>query len=380
MEHARLEPTTTKIGKRQEAPAPASQNIPVLQLAQHILHLQRTVGNRAVGSLLQVKLAVSPPEDPDGRKADRVAEQQTGGASTRDLTLDSLGDRSEQEGVPAADHVLTSHETALSRNRRVPVSLPVASSCIQSKLTFDRTTPSEDVNPAQQIAENKIPEPDLFLGQTNFLLNGKSFTNASDQTMIDALHKPQIGQTSTTIPSGLEQKPTPAVECWFNSEPDNQGSYEMKLLKQGSWTHVTEKKNVGGRFPSLKKCKEGFGDVTFVVRGDPNDNDLRDRVKVHENKHATDDEDVFNDVLDTWDKKVTKAYNDKVKTKAPNLTTCERILYSSHGMSPDDVVPDMAKNIKKKADDFHNTKEGAKPNTHIDKVESDCTVVRVRTG
>src|SRR5262249_29795900 len=112
--------------------------------------------------------------------------------------------------------------------------------------------------------QNKIPEPDLFLGQTNFLLNGQSFTNASDRTMIDALHKPQIGQTSTTIPSGPEQKPIPAVECWFNSEPDNQGSYEMKLLKQGRWTHVTEKKNVGGRFPSLKKCKEGFGDVTFV--------------------------------------------------------------------------------------------------------------------
>jgi len=115
--------------------------------------------------------------------------------------------------------------------------------------------------------------------------------------MIDALHKPQIGQTSTTIPSGLEQKPTPALECWFNSEPDNQGSYEMKLLKLASWTHVTEKKNVGGRFPNLKKCKEGFVDVTFVVKGDPNDNDLRDRVKVHENTHATDDEDVFNDVL-----------------------------------------------------------------------------------
>ena len=99
----------------------------------------------------------------------------------------------------------------------------------------------------------------------------------------------------------------------------------MKLLKQGSWTHVTEKKNVGGRFPKLKKCKEGFGDVTFVVRGDSSDNDLRDRVKVHENKHATDDEDVFNDVLGTWDKKVTKAYNDKVKTKAPNLTiSCEK--------------------------------------------------------
>src|SRR5262245_20621935 len=319
MERARLKATTTKISERQAAPAAASQNIPVLPLAQHILHLQHTVGNRALGRLLPVKLAVITQEA-----------------------------RFEQEADRAADHILTNRETALSRNGRAPLSLSVASSCIQRKLKFDKTTPSEDVNPAQQIAENKIPEPGLFLGQTNFLLNGKSFTNASDQTMIDALRKPQIGQTSTTIPSGPEQKPTPAVECWFNSEPDNQGSYEMNLLKQGSWTHVTEKKNVGGRFPSLKKCKEGFGDATFVVKGDPNDNDLRDRVKVHENKHSTDDEDVFNDVLGTWDNKVTKAYNDKVKTKAPNLTTCERILYLRHGKSPDDVVPDMAKKLKKR--------------------------------
>jgi len=77
---------------------------------------------------------------------------------------------------------------------------------------------------------------------------------------------------------------------------------------------------------------------------------------------------------------VTKTYNDRVKTKARDLTTCERILYRTHGKHPEDVVPDMAKQIKKKADDFHNTEAGAKPNTQIDRVEPDCTVVRVRTG
>ena len=299
MERARPTPTTTKISTHLKPPAAASRNTPVLQLAQHILGLQRTGGNRAVGRLRQAELAVSDPEDAYAyeREVGRVAEQKAGGTPTRDLTLSSPVDRFEQVAGRVANQVLTNRHTALSSNGHVPLSPSVASPCIQRKLTFDKTNPDEDVNPAQQIAENKIQEPELYLGQTNFLLNGKTFTNASDQTMIDALHKPQIGQTSTTIPSGLEQKPTPALECWFNFEPNNQGSYEMKLLKLASWTHVTEKKNVGGRFPNLKKCKEGFVDVTFVVKGDPNDNDLRDRVKVHENTHATDDEDVFNDVL-----------------------------------------------------------------------------------
>src|SRR5215468_7823693 len=42
-----------------------------------ILQLQRTIGNCAVGRLLQAKLAVSHPGDPYEREADRVAEQVT---------------------------------------------------------------------------------------------------------------------------------------------------------------------------------------------------------------------------------------------------------------------------------------------------------------
>src|SRR5262245_14814235 len=64
MERVRLKSTTTKISKKQEAHTSAPQNTPVLTLAQHILHLQWTVGNRAVGRLMQAKLAVSHPEDP----------------------------------------------------------------------------------------------------------------------------------------------------------------------------------------------------------------------------------------------------------------------------------------------------------------------------
>ena len=50
--------------------SPASFNPSSLNL----IHLQRTVGNRAVGRFLQAKLAISQPDDPYEREADRVAD------------------------------------------------------------------------------------------------------------------------------------------------------------------------------------------------------------------------------------------------------------------------------------------------------------------
>src|SRR3712207_5670315 len=49
------------------AGAPLTQN--------NILRLQRTVGNRAVARMLQRKVALSHPEEPSEREADRVADQ-----------------------------------------------------------------------------------------------------------------------------------------------------------------------------------------------------------------------------------------------------------------------------------------------------------------
>jgi hypothetical protein len=329
--------------------------------AEHsLLQLQRQYGNRYVERVLSLareeekkkkQLAMRIPEGP-GFSRQKQAEQE----------------------------VLTNHQTDFSGNGRVPLPLSVAPPCIQRKAQFVKSAPIEEVNPAEQIAENKIPEAKLYLGKTDFLLNGVSFTEASSQTMINALNKPQIGHAGKTIPVGNQGKTVQGVECWFASEPVNQGGYQMKLLKQGSWTHVTEKKNVGGRFPSLKKCKDGFGAVNFIVRGEPKDGDLRDRVKAHEKHHADDDEALFNDLLGTWDKKVTKAYNDKSKTIGSNLTTCEKALYLGNGKDPSEPLTNLAQGIVKKAGDFHGTKEGAKPNTQPEDVDSDCTVVKVRTG
>ena len=41
----------------------------------HLLHLQRTLGNRAVGRIIQAKLSISEPDDPYEREADQVADK-----------------------------------------------------------------------------------------------------------------------------------------------------------------------------------------------------------------------------------------------------------------------------------------------------------------
>jgi hypothetical protein len=149
------------------------------------------------------------------------------------LRLNSPDDRFEQEADRAADHVLTNRETGFLGDGRVSPPLSVAPPCIQRKAKFVKSTPGEEVNPAEQIAANKIPEAELYLGQTNFLLNGVSFTGASNKTMMDALSKPQIGHASTAIPVGAEGKTIQGVECWFDSEPRQPGKLPNEAPEKG---------------------------------------------------------------------------------------------------------------------------------------------------
>jgi len=264
---------------------------------------------------------------------------------------------------------------------------------LQRSAKFVKGTTSEEINPAQQVAENKIPTADLFFGQTNFLLNGQSFTSASDDAIKKAIKKPAIAHKDIQMPvghnqpgsgsgsgsgSGAQQKTVPFIECWIDSEPQNIGSYEMKLLKKGNFSFVTDKKNVGGRFPSLRACKEGFGKVTFVLAGDADA--LRAKVQAHEKHHAADDEAVFNDVLGAWDKYVTETHKNKLTAKAPNLSLCEGGLFrfGNTNNNPDEVVINLARQVRAKGDSFHATPAGAKPNVKPEQPDSSCNQVNAR--
>ncbi len=273
--------------------------------------------------------------------------------------------------------------------------LPASGNRIQRSAKFVKGIPDPVINPAEQISENKIPDAELYFGRTNFLLNGKSFTSATDAEMNAALKKPGIAYGNTTITvgdtsqgsgsgsgSGAKPKTIPGFECWFDSVRDNEGTNEVKVLKPGSWTHVTEKKNVAGRFSSLKACKKGAGDVTFVLRGDPDADTVRDKVKAHENKHAEDNEAIFNNLVVAWDKDITTTFNNKSKAKAPTKKICEHAVYTSGGKNnnPEDLITNLSQQINAAGLDFHSKPAGARPKTKPEKPDSDCNVVKARTG
>lgn len=75
MERKHLDPTTTTISKKEPPHTTPLQKTPALTPDQQILHLQHTIGNRAVGRLLQAKLQVSQPGDVYEREADHIAER-----------------------------------------------------------------------------------------------------------------------------------------------------------------------------------------------------------------------------------------------------------------------------------------------------------------
>jgi hypothetical protein len=76
MEHELARPVILKASSKQNEHVHKYQqgNLPA---GHHILQLQRMIGNRAVGRLLQTKLEVSHPGDPYEREADEVAQRIT---------------------------------------------------------------------------------------------------------------------------------------------------------------------------------------------------------------------------------------------------------------------------------------------------------------
>src|SRR6266851_848822 len=103
------------------------------------------------------------------------------------------GDRFEQEADRVADSVVTTPDNVpRPAGTDGPIRLSRKSLALQRTATFAGAAAVRDVNPAKLIGENTIPWADLYLGQTNFVLNGKSLTKASDQTVRDAFKKPGI--------------------------------------------------------------------------------------------------------------------------------------------------------------------------------------------
>ena len=183
--------------------------------------------------------------------------------------------------------------------------------------------------------------------------------------MKGSLKKPGIAHAGTTIPVGGSGKTVPGFECWFDKVQENVGSYDMKVLTTGTWTHVTEKTNVGARFPPQSPARMVLArsrsslEATLTIKLSEKQLKLMSRnMRLMMRRSST-------ILVVDWDKDITTAYNNKTKAKAPTLPICEQSVYLFGGKNhnPDDLVMNVAHQIVAKAADFHSKPAGAKPDT-----------------
>jgi hypothetical protein len=117
---ASQEKTKQQIARQESRPASARS----FQGGPHpILQLQRTIGNRAVGRLLQAKLAVSHPGEPYEREADRVAEQVTSMSaieSTATAQRQMMPEAEKKEEPPVQRKPLAESITPFVQRQRIP--------------------------------------------------------------------------------------------------------------------------------------------------------------------------------------------------------------------------------------------------------------------
>jgi Domain of unknown function (DUF4157) len=167
MERARLKPTTTKISKKQEVHTFAPQKTPALTLAQHILHLQRTVGNHAVGRLIQAKLAVSHPGDPYEQEADHVAEQVTSMPSPESTPTAQrqMMPEEEKDTQPLQTKPLAASMTPLAQRQAMPEEEKKEEPPVQRKPLAASITPfaPRQMIPEEEKKEEKPVQPKSLL-------------------------------------------------------------------------------------------------------------------------------------------------------------------------------------------------------------------------
>jgi len=226
MERVRLKSTTTKISKKQEAHTSAPQNTPALTLAQHILHLQRTVGNRAVGRLMQAKLAVSHPGDPYEREADRVAEQVTSmpsPASTPTARRQMMPEE-ENDTQPLPTKPLASSMTPLAQRQAMPEEKKKAEPPVQKKPLAESITPFAQ--------PQMIPDEEKKAAQPMQMKSTLQRAAGEENVDADVDIQQQLGQSSGTgspLPESVRCSMEPRFGTDFSSVRVHTGSDSTHL-------------------------------------------------------------------------------------------------------------------------------------------------------
>jgi hypothetical protein len=301
-------------------------------LAHELAHVVQQGGGAVPGA---ARLPLSPPHDRFEQEADRAAEA---------LMAGNPGPAPRSSGQGAGE---------LSRS---PMGL-------QRSVRFVETKPREEINPAEAIVTGGVA------GNTDFVLNGVALGGgATVQTARQALNTPGLDSHAPRKGDG--------VSCWFNSEPHNEVSYDMRVLSPDAWTFETTRRNLDALF-GLGACQSA-GNATLVVNGVPSDEAQRGRTRAHENHHVTDYRTIFNDVLVPWDRRVAAVHEDNPTAEGTNPADCENNLYRTHvgpDQTPDDIARRLIDEINGKATAFHNSPAGRR--LHISNAQADRGCNRV---
>jgi len=291
-----------------------------------------------------------------------VVQQGSGSISgSTSLHLNPPGDRFEQEADRIADAVIAMPkgppETIASG---APAQLSRKALGLQRSATFVDTAPSEELNLAERVVNN------LFAGNTDFVLNGTPFIAGIDFAVaLASLNTPHV---ATQIRKDKK------VECHFDTVPDNKGSFDMKVLKDGEWSLVTTKARLANMF-GLNGC--GGGDATLVINGIQKNEDQRNRTRTHEDQHVKDDKAIFAAVVGSWDTLLAEAKRLRRTEVADTADECRQNLYDRQvsKQDPTYIVTKLINDINAKSKDFHDT--GAGRNVRISNAQplNNCTTV-----
>ena len=253
-------------------------------LAHELTHVVQQAG-QTTGA--QPQLEVAPPGDRFEQEAERVAEAIAGAGP-------ALGQRI--EGVMGPSDV-DPEEESLAQPLSGAGPLPGGLSSIgflgrrrlQRAASFKAGKVHVARNAAVQIATGGVA------GVTLPVLNGKIFKNAAGAQA--AIKAPTIARRSTAT----------GAECWIKAVPTNTGSFDETVLTSGPWTTTTTRSNAWDRLGVAECLVANPGNARLTAKGDRTDADVAAANRTHEDRHATDDEKVFNAVVVPWDTAMTKA-------------------------------------------------------------------------
>ena len=276
-----------------------------------------------------------------------------------DLRVASAVDAAEREAEQLADVVVNT--AAFRPATMCPLATSVAGrQRLQRSAKFVEGTVTESFNLSDRVLNGQSA------GNTDFVLNGTVITPG--QSLRAALKTPDIG-TST---QGNKTR------CWFKSVPDNEVSYEMKVLAPGPWTAVTTRAALGRLFPANPACAQGGNTrATLTLTGTKTSAEQQQRTRTHEDHHAADYKAILKDVLVPWDKRIARAHKAKTAKIGTDDADCETKIYASLGtkQTPDDIAAEIANQINQKATAFHGSQAGRNVNVTNVQFDPACTAV-----